>query len=79
MDKYLVGHSRLGASMNLRSVFRNLRGINFSSLSNKMTPYIYIFPSALFLGAIMGFPIIFSVVMSFQKYTLETLVAKNPQ
>jgi len=65
--------------MNLRSEFRNLRGINFSSLSNKMTPYIYIFPSALFLGAIMGFPIIFSVIMSFQKYTLETLVSKNPQ
>jgi multiple sugar transport system permease protein len=79
MDEYLAGHSLLGASMNLRSEFRNLRGINFSSLSNKMTPYIYIFPSALFLGAIMGFPIIFSVVMSFQKYTLETLVAKNPQ
>jgi multiple sugar transport system permease protein len=65
--------------MNLRSGFHNLRGINFSSLGNKLTPYIYIFPSALFLGAIMGFPIIFSVIMSFQKYTLETLVSKNPQ
>ena len=28
---------------------------------------------------IMGFPIIFSIVMSFQKYTMETLISKNPQ
>jgi multiple sugar transport system permease protein len=27
----------------------------------------------------MGFPILFSIVMSFQKYTMETLISKNPQ
>jgi multiple sugar transport system permease protein len=65
--------------MSQRSDIRALRGMTFSSLRNKLTPYIYIFPSALFLGMIMGFPIIFSIVMSFQKYTMETLISKNPQ
>lgn len=65
--------------MSLGSESRKLQGISFSTLINKLTPYMYIFPSALFLSMIMGFPIIFSVVMSFQKYTMETLISKNPQ
>jgi len=28
---------------------------------------------------IMGFPIIFSIIMSFQNYTMETLISKNPR
>jgi multiple sugar transport system permease protein len=45
----------------------------------KVTPYLFILPSALFLGAILGFPILYSVVISFQKYNLETLISKNAQ
>ncbi|MEP7288586.1 MAG: sugar ABC transporter permease [Chloroflexota bacterium] len=37
--------------------------------------YLYILPSLLFLLAVLGFPILYSVYMSFQKYTLETLVS----
>src|SRR4051812_29680918 len=37
--------------------------------------YLYILPSLLFLMAILGFPILYSIYMSFQKYTLETLVS----
>ena len=50
----------------------------FPSLE-KLTPYFFILPAGLFLIAIMGYPIIFSVFMSFQKYTLETLVSKQAQ
>ncbi len=57
----------------------SLRGLTFPSLRNKLTPYVYIFPSGLFLGMIMGFPIIFSIIMSFQNYTMETLISKNPR
>jgi multiple sugar transport system permease protein len=45
----------------------------------KLTPYFYILPSGLFLLAVLGFPIIYSVFMSFQKYTLETLVSRKTQ
>jgi multiple sugar transport system permease protein len=45
----------------------------------KLTPYIYILPAGLFLAAIMGYPIIFAIFMSFQKFTLETLVSKHAQ
>ena len=45
----------------------------------KLTPYIYILPAGLFLAVIMGYPIIFAIFMSFQKYTLETLVSKQSQ
>jgi len=45
----------------------------------KIAPYLFILPSALFLGAILGFPILYSVVISFQKYNLETLISKNAQ
>ena len=49
------------------------------SFSERFVLYLYILPAALFLGAVMGFPIIFSVVMSFQKYTLETLVSRQTE
>jgi multiple sugar transport system permease protein len=45
----------------------------------KSTPYLFILPSLLFLGAILGFPILYSIVISFQKYNLETLISKHPQ
>ena len=50
----------------------------FPSLE-KLTPYFFILPAGLFLLAIMGYPIIFSIFMSFQKFTLETLVSKQTQ
>src|SRR5512136_3064918 len=45
----------------------------------RLTPYLYILPSVLFLGAVLGFPILFSIAISFQKFTLETLVSKQTQ
>ncbi len=45
----------------------------------KLTPYFFILPSALFLGAILGFPILYSIVISFQKYDLATLVSGKAQ
>ena len=47
--------------------------------SDKLTPYLFILPSLLFLGAILGFPILYSIMISFQKYTLETLVSGKAQ
>ena len=41
------------------------------------TPYLYISPALLFLLAIMGFPILYSFVISFQQYTLTELVSKR--
>ena len=48
----------------------------FPSLE-KLTPYLFILPAGLFLIAIMGYPIIFTIFMSFQKFNLETLVSKQ--
>jgi multiple sugar transport system permease protein len=45
----------------------------------KLTPYLYILPAGLFLIAIMGYPIIFTIIMSFQKFNLETLVSRQAQ
>ena len=45
----------------------------------KLTPYFFILPSVLFLGAILGFPILYSIVISFQKYNLATLVSGKAQ
>jgi multiple sugar transport system permease protein len=50
----------------------------FPSLE-KLTPYIFILPAGLFLLAIMGYPIIFTIYMSFQKFNLETLITKHSQ
>ena len=47
------------------------------SFSKKLAPYFYILPSGFFLFAVLGFPIIYSVFMSFQDYTLETLVSRQ--
>ncbi len=45
--------------------------------TGKLTPYLYIFPAGVFLAAVMGYPIIFAIYMSFHKFTLETLVSKH--
>jgi len=45
----------------------------------ELTAYLYILPSGLFLLVLLGFPILYSVFMSFQKYTLETLVSRHTQ
>ena len=45
----------------------------------KLTPYLFILPAGLFLLAIMGYPIIFTLFMSFQKFNLATLVSKQTQ
>jgi multiple sugar transport system permease protein len=47
--------------------------------TGKLTAYFYILPSALFLFIVLGFPILYSIFMSFQKYTLETLVSRHTQ
>jgi multiple sugar transport system permease protein len=41
--------------------------------------YLFIMPSLVFLLAVMGFPIVYSIYMSFQTYNLETLVSGNNQ
>ena len=46
---------------------------------DKLTPYLFIFPSVLFLGAILGFPILYSLAISFQKFNLATLVSSKAQ
>jgi multiple sugar transport system permease protein len=45
----------------------------------KLTPYLYLLPAGLFLMAIMGYPIIYSIIMSFEKYNLATLVSKKAE
>jgi multiple sugar transport system permease protein len=47
--------------------------------SDKLTPYLFILPSVLFLGAILGFPILYSLAISFQKFNLATLVSGKAQ
>ena len=49
------------------------------SFNKKLTPYFYILPSGFFLFAVLGFPILYSIYMSFQSYTLETLVSRQTQ
>lgn len=66
-------------SMKTKSVTRGLLNRHILAWNEKYTPYIYILPAGLFLFAVMGFPILFSVVISFQKYTLETLVSRQPK
>ena len=46
---------------------------------DKLTPYLFILPSVLFLGAILGFPILYSLAISFQKFNLTTLVSGKAQ
>jgi len=65
--------------MTIQSVMNNLSKGRTFLFSDKLTPYFYILPSVLFLGVILGFPILFSVIISFQKYDLATLVSKQAQ
>jgi multiple sugar transport system permease protein len=37
--------------------------------------YVYLAPALIFLSAVMGFPILFSIYISFQDYTLEALIS----
>jgi multiple sugar transport system permease protein len=46
---------------------------------DRLTPYLYILPAGVFLAAIMGYPIVFAIFMSFQKYNLTTLVSRHSQ
>jgi len=64
------------ASIAGRNLFHNKR--TFTQLG-KMTPYLYLLPAGLFLLVIMGYPIIYSIFMSFQKYNLATLVSKQSE
>ena len=57
----------------------SLRRRNIYPSIEKLTPYFFILPSVLFLGAILGFPILFSIAISFQKYNLATLVSGKAQ
>jgi multiple sugar transport system permease protein len=65
--------------MNSQSAKNFLSRTKISPSGEKLAPYLFILPSALFLGAILGFPILYSVVISFQKYNLETLISKQAQ
>jgi multiple sugar transport system permease protein len=65
--------------MTFQSAINNLRNRKVFLSGEKLTPYFFILPSVLFLGAILGFPILFSVVISFQKYTLQALISKQAQ
>src|SRR5579871_5336180 len=66
MDKVLVAESTLPSARtrNWRSLFRGDR-----------IGYLYILPALVFLLAILGFPILYSIYMSFQDYTLQTMVS----
>ncbi|HET9915085.1 MAG TPA: sugar ABC transporter permease [Anaerolineales bacterium] len=57
----------------------NIRDLKATFSRGKLTAYFYILPSGLFLFFVLGFPIIYSVFMSFQKYTLETLVSRHTE
>jgi multiple sugar transport system permease protein len=65
--------------MTFQSVINNSRHRKVFLSGEKLTPYFFILPSVLFLGAILGFPILFSIIISFQKYTLEALISKQAQ
>jgi len=47
----------------------------FTLFRGERIGYLYILPSVLFLLAVLGFPILYSIYMSFQDYTLQTLVS----
>jgi multiple sugar transport system permease protein len=64
------------SSLSDKNFFRGTK--KFPTL-DKLTPYLFILPAGLFLLTIMGYPIIFTIYMSFQKFTLETLVTKQSQ
>jgi multiple sugar transport system permease protein len=65
--------------MNFPSGKNILRRTTIFPSLEKLTPYLFILPAGLFLIAIMGYPIIFTIYMSFQKFNLETLITKHSQ
>jgi multiple sugar transport system permease protein len=65
--------------MDIASTAASVNKLKSFSFTKKLAPYFYILPSGLFLLAVLGFPILYSVFMSFQKYTLETLVSRQTQ
>jgi multiple sugar transport system permease protein len=75
--KYSV--SAKGRSVNIASIAAYVSKPNSFSFYKRLTPYFYILPAGLFLFAVLGFPILYSVFMSFQEYTLETLVSRQTQ
>jgi len=58
---------------------KTLSAAKTSPSLEKFSPYLFILPAVIFLLAIMGYPIVFSIYMSFQKFTLENLVSKQTQ
>src|SRR6266542_2231269 len=65
--------------MAFQSTGENIKDLKASFSKGKLTAYFYILPSGLFLFVVLGLPILYSVFMSFQKYTLETLVSRQTQ
>jgi multiple sugar transport system permease protein len=65
--------------MSSLSTKKSLLGTKVFPSFEKLTPYIFILPAGLFLTAIMGYPMIFTIFMSFQKFNLATLVSKQTQ
>src|SRR5689334_11980016 len=59
--------TEISASSKTRKKFNWFRGDRIG--------YLYILPSLVFLLAILGFPILYSIYMSFQNYTLQTMVS----
>jgi multiple sugar transport system permease protein len=45
--------------------------------SSRWAPFLYVAPAVIFLAAVLGFPIVQTVLMSFQHYTLTELVSKH--
>jgi multiple sugar transport system permease protein len=67
-------------SISLSNTSANRRAIAWQALfRGDRIGYLYILPSIVFLLAILGFPILYSIYMSFQHYTLETLVSGKMQ
>jgi multiple sugar transport system permease protein len=65
--------------MNIASTAASVSRLKSFSFNKKLTPFFYILPSGLFLLAVLGFPILYSIYMSFQNYTLETLISRQTQ
>jgi multiple sugar transport system permease protein len=65
--------------MAFQSTGNTIQNLKASFFREKLTAYFYILPSGLFLLIVLGFPIIYSIFMSFQKYTLETLVSRQTE
>jgi len=65
--------------MAFQSTGNNIPTPKASFSREKLTAYLYILPSGLFLLIVLGFPILYSIFMSFQKYTLETLVSRQTE